>query len=338
MKILVTGATGFLGGRLARALREDGHEVTGMGRSPQAGRMLIQDGVRFASAELSDAESVRRIFDSAEFEVAVHCGAYSASWGRDEDFHAANVEGTANVAEACLRNGVPRLVHVSTPSVYFGARSRTGVRESDPLPRTQAGAYARTKLLAEQEVGRAAERGLCTIVLRPRALYGPGDRTILPRLIEANEKTGVPLIGGGDALIDLTYVDDAVRALKLAASAPSDALGGTYNISGGSPIRFADAAELLFAKLGRPLRAKRLPYAAAYAAASVMEWAARLRPSGGEPMLTRALVGMLGSSQTLDIGEARRKLGYEPSVGVEEGLSRFVEEWRQRQEGGGMPK
>ncbi len=338
MKMLVTGATGFLGGRLARVLREDGHEVTGMGRSPQAGRRLEQDGVRFVSAELGDAEAVKRIFDSAEFEVVFHCGAYSASWGRDEDFRAANVEGTANVAEACLLRGVPRLVHVSTPSVYFGAGSRIGVRESDPLPRKQASAYARTKLLAEQEVRRAAERGLGTIVLRPRALYGPGDRTILPRLIEANDKTGVPLIAGGGALIDLTYVDDAVRALKLAATAPPDALGGTYNISGGAPIRFADAAELLFAKLGRPLRTKRLPYAAAYAAASIMEWAARLRPSGGEPMLTRALVGMLGSSQTLDIGEARRKLGYEPSVGVKEGLERFIQEWRQRHEDGGMKK
>lgn len=338
MKILVTGATGFLGGRLARVLREERHEVTGMGRNEPAGRRLEQDGVRFVSAELGDAEAVRRVFDSAEFDVAVHCGAYSASWGRDADFRAANVEGTANVAEACLRSGVPRLVHVSTPSVYFGAGSRIGVREHDPLPRKQASAYARTKLLAEQEVRRAAERGLGTIVLRPRALYGPGDQTILPRLIEANDKTGVPLIAGGDALIDLTYVDDAVHALKLAATAPPSALGGTYNISGGAPIRFAEAAELLFAKLGRPLRTKRLPYAVAYAAAAAMEWTARLRPSGGEPMLTRALVGMLGSSQTLDIDEARRTLGYEPSVGVEEGLDRFIQEWRQRQEDGGMKR
>ncbi len=328
MKMLVTGATGFLGGRLARMLREDGHEVTGMGRSRQVGQLLEQEGIAFVPAELSDAEAVRQAVGSAGADVVLHCGAYSASWGSNELFEAANVQGTANVAEACLVHGVPRLVHVSTPSVYFGAGSRIGVSENDPLPQKQASAYARTKLLAEQKVKQAAARGLGTVILRPRALYGPGDRTILPRLIEANTKTGVPFIDGGNALIDLTYVDDAVYALKLAALAPQAALGGTYNISGGVPIRFAEAAELLFAKLGEPLRIKRIPFAVAYAAASLMEGAARLRSSSGEPMLTRALVGMLGSSQTLDIRAARNKLGYEPQVGIDEGLNRFVEQWK----------
>ncbi|WP_328802945.1 NAD-dependent epimerase/dehydratase family protein [Saccharibacillus alkalitolerans] len=332
MNVLVTGATGFLGGKLARGLLEDGHEVTGTGRGEQAGRRLERDGIRFVRAELNDAESMIRTM-SAGFDVVLHCGAHSAAWGSRGEFESANVRGTANVAEACLLGEVPRLVHVSTPSVYFGAGSRTGVRETDPLPARQSGFYAHTKLLAEREVERAARKGLGTIILRPRALYGPGDRTILPRLIEANARTGVPFIGGGRALIDLTYVDDAVRALKLAALAPPETLGGVYNVSGGSPVRFADAAELLFAKLGRPLRVKRLPYAAAYAAASVMELAARLRPSGGEPMLTRPLVGMLGSSQTLDIGAAKEKLGYKPLVGLEEGLDRFVEWWKE-QEGG----
>ncbi|OWA36018.1 3-beta hydroxysteroid dehydrogenase [Saccharibacillus sp. O16] len=332
MNVLVTGATGFLGGRLARMLREDGQEVTGMGRNQQAGQRLEQDGVRFVSADLSEAESVRQAIGWAQADVVVHCGAYSASWGRDEVFEVANVRGTANVTQSCLEHGVARLVHVSTPSVYFGSGSRVNVRENDSLPPKQASAYARTKLLAEQQVQQAAARGLGTIILRPRALYGPGDTTILPRLIAANEQTGVPFIGGGDALIDLTYVDDAVHALKLAAVAPEAALGGTYNISGGAPIRFADAVEMLFAKLGRPLRIKRLPFAAAYGAASIMEWAARLRPSGGEPMLTRALVGMLGSSQTLNIEAARSKLGYEPQVGIDEGLDRFVEQWKR--EGG----
>lgn len=328
MKILVTGATGFLGGHTARSLLEDGHEVTGLGRSVQAGERLERSGIRFVRAELDDAEAIGRAIGTG-FDAVIHCGAHSAAWGREETFMAANVNGTANVAEACLRAGVSRLVHISTPSLYFGAKARIGVREHDPLPAQPISAYARTKRLAEQEVERVRRLGLDAIVLRPRALYGPGDLTILPRLIEANGRTGVPLIGGGEALIDLTYVDDAVRALKLAAFAPAELSDGAriYNISGGAPIALAAAAGLLFAKLGRPLRGKKLSFAAAYALASLMESAARLRPSGGEPMLTRALVGMLGSSQTLDIGAARSGLGYEPLVGIEEGLDRFVEWW-----------
>ncbi|WP_172194639.1 NAD-dependent epimerase/dehydratase family protein [Saccharibacillus qingshengii] len=334
MKVLVTGATGFLGGRLARSLVEDGHEVTGLGRGEEAGRRLERDGIRFIRTELGDAEAVNRAV-SGGFDIALHCGAHSASWGRDADFWTANVTGTANIAQACLLAGVSRLVHVSTPSLCFGTGERLGVRETDPLPAKQISAYARTKLLAEREIDRARRAGLRTLVIRPRALYGPGDRSILPRLIEANRQTGVPFIGGGRALIDLTYVDDAVQALKLAAFAPNETPGSLYHVSGGAPIAFEDAAERLFAKLERPLRIKKLPFAAAYAAASVMETAARLRPSGGEPMLTRALVGMLGSSQTLDIGAAREKLGYKPLVGIEEGLDRFVE-WYKAQEGGSI--
>ncbi|MEJ8306284.1 NAD(P)-dependent oxidoreductase [Saccharibacillus sacchari] len=330
MKMLVTGATGFLGKRLAHSLLKDGHEVTGLGRNKQIGRLLEQDGIPFIQAELSDKEAVRSAI-ARGFDVVVHCGALSASWGKDEAFEAANIRGTAHVAEACLLGEVPRLIHISTPSVYFGLGERTNVRENDPLPAKQISAYARTKLAAEHEVLRVGRSGLGTIILRPRALYGPGDRTILPRLIEANEQTGVPFIGGGEALIDLTYIDDAVRAIRLAATAPVEALGGIYNISGGQPIRFAEAAELLFAKLGKPLRPKNIPFAVACAAATVLETAAKWRPSGGEPLLTRSLVGMLGSSQTLDIQAARAALGYEPAVGIDEGLDHFVKWWQEQQ-------
>jgi len=333
MKMLVTGATGFLGKRLAYRMLKDGHEVVGLGRNKQIGRLLEQGGIPFIQAELSDKEAIRSAV-SRDFDVVVHCGALSAPWGTNEAFEAANIRGTTHIAEACLLGEVPRLVHISTPSLYFGMRERMNVRENDPLPTRQISAYARTKLAAEHEVLRVGELGLGTIILRPRALYGPGDRTILPRLIEANEQTGVPFIGRGEALIDLTYVDDAVRAIRLAAIAPAEALGGIYNISGGQPIRFAEAAELLFAKLGKPLRPKKIPFAVACAAAAVLETAARLRPSGAEPLLTRSLVGMLGSSQTLDIQAARAALGYEPSVGIDEGLDQFVKWWKkQKREG-----
>ncbi|MEK8131384.1 NAD(P)-dependent oxidoreductase [Paenibacillus filicis] len=328
MRALVTGATGFLGGHLARRLRDLGWEVTATGRSEKLGGQLQQEGIRFVRADLTDQERLRLLCTGQD--AVFHCGAMSAAWGRYKEFYASNVLGTSHVVEGCLEHGVRRLVHVSTPSVYFGTVHRLNVAEHDPLPVRQGSAYARTKRLAEQVVEQGVRRGLPAITLRPRALFGPGDRTILPKLIQANAKRGVPMIDGGQGLVDLTYVGNAVDALVQAYESPDQALGGIYNITNGEPMPLAAAARLLFARLGVPLRTVKLPFRAAYGLAAVLELAAAVRPGAGEPMLTRATVGMLGRSQTLDIRQARQVLGYEPRVSVAEGLNEFARWWEEQ--------
>ncbi|WP_025850472.1 NAD-dependent epimerase/dehydratase family protein, partial [Paenibacillus ehimensis] len=259
---LVTGGTGFLGRRLALRLRDEGWNVTALGRQPAIGEELRRQGIRFMQADLRDRERMNAA--CAGQQAVFHCGALSASWGPYNDFYESNVVGTENVIAACLRHQVGRLIHVSTPSVYFGGAHRLGVQESDPLPRRQASPYAATKRLAEEAVARAGTKGLEAVIVRPRALFGPGDASILPRLIEANAVQGIPLIGGGKALIDLTYVDNAVDALLLCQAAPAASVAGrVYNITNGEPMPFAEAVRKLLGKLGIPVRFKRLPYAAA---------------------------------------------------------------------------
>lgn len=329
MRALVTGGTGFLGRRLAVRLCRSGWDVTAMGRRADAGRELEALGIRFAQADLRSAEETA---DACAGQDAVfHCGALSASWGAYGQFYDANVKGTEHLLAGCFRHGVGRFIHVSTPSVYFRAAHRMNVSEADPLPARQASAYAATKRLAEAAVERACAAGLPAVIVRPRAIFGPGDASILPRIIAANAARGVPMIDGGRALIDLTYVDNVVDALLLCQSASDAVLGRVYNITNGEPLPFAEAAARLFAKLGVPLRAKKLPFAAAYAAAAAMELAALWLPGSREPLLTRAMAGMLGRSQTLDISAARRALGYVPRIGVDEGMDVFAAWWKERE-------
>ncbi|SFB50441.1 Nucleoside-diphosphate-sugar epimerase [Cohnella sp. OV330] len=327
-RALITGATGSLGRATALRLAEAGWTVTGIGRNAETGRLLEAAGIAFRRIDIgTQPEEVAEACAGQDY--VIHCAALSSPWGRYRDFEAANVAGTAHVVAGCLRRGVSRLVHVSTPSVYFDYSDRLNVKETAALPRRPVNAYAATKLIAERIVQEAAGQGLDAIILRPRAIFGPEDGSLFPRLMRVNERRGIPLIGGGQAQLDLTYADNVVDALEAACVAPSSAAGQTFNISNGEPVRLIDLLERLFALLEQPLRTREIPLRTALAAGSLMERAYRIAPFlGAEPPFTRYTVGLLAYSQTLDISAARRTLGYEPRVSIDEGLQRFAAWWR----------
>jgi nucleoside-diphosphate-sugar epimerase len=323
---LVTGGTGFLGQALARRLRDGGWTVAAMGRNARVGAQLAAEGIAFVQADLTDLAAVRRA--CAGQNVVFHSGALSAPWGAYEAFYQANVVGTYNVAEASLSAGVGRLVHVSTPSLYFDGRDREGIKEADPLPARSVNAYAETKRLAEQMVDDAAARGLKALTIRPRGIFGPGDTTILPRLVKANAAGRLPLFDGGRARIDLTYVENVVDALLACARAPEAALGAKYNITNGEPITVGELLPRVFAAIDTPFRPTQVPSAAGLAAATAMEAWARAT-NGPEPLLTAYAVGLLSKHQTLDLTQARARLGYEPRVPLEDGIQAFAAWWKQ---------
>lgn len=327
-RALVTGATGCLGRNLAVRLASEGWEVTAMGRDSGLGQSLQSEaeGIRFVRGDLRDKHAVEQACQGQD--AVFHCAALSSPWGAYREFYGSNVEGTQNVADACLRSGVQRLIHVSTPSVYFGYVSRHMIHEDDPLPPRPANHYAATKRLAEQAVLQAHAEGMPSIIIRPRAIFGPHDRTLFPRIVAANAKSGVPMIDGGQAEIDLTCVDNVVDALLLCWKADEQALGRAYNISNGDPRPFKDVVADLFSMLELPLRTRRISLRTAYGAAAVLEGVHRLLPFLGEPMLTRYTVGSLAVTQTLDINDAKRKLGYTPRLSVDEGLRKFADWWR----------
>ena len=308
---------------MARDLAAHGVEVVGSGRRAAAGASLEADGVRFVPAELGDAAAVAEA--ARGVGLVVHCGALAAPWGPEAAFRRANVDGTWHVAAACRAEGAA-LVHVSTPSVYADGSARLGLTEASAWAARPANAYARTKGEAERVVQRFVATGLRAVILRPRALVGPGDTTLLPRLLRAAARGAVPLVGGGRALIDTTVVDNAADACRLAARALLDGRadpGRAYNVSDGAPRPFAELVARLGEALGRPLPTRVVPFGAALAAATALEAAARLG-IGGEPLLTRYGVGVLGRSVTLDSTRARRELGWAPRVPLEDALAAWA--------------
>jgi 2-alkyl-3-oxoalkanoate reductase len=249
-----------------------------------------------------------------------HVGALSTAWGRRADFHAINVGGTEAVLDGCRAHSVGRLVYVSSPSVVFDGRDQCDLTEAAPHPRRFASIYSHTKKLGEDLVN-AARSELDTVIVRPKAIFGPGDRALLPRLIAAARQRRLPQIGDGANQVDLTYVENVVHALVLALDAPA-ARGNTYTITNGEHPRLWDVIRSVLGQLGLSTRLRRVPLRAALAAASLMELRGAL--TGTEPLLTRYTAAILGRTQTYDIGAARRDLGYQPGISVAEGVERTL--------------
>ena len=326
MKTLVTGATGFLGGALARRLHGMGWDVTALGRNPAKLNELEDAGIRSLRADISKQDEVSASF--SDFELVFHCAAFPSPWGEFETFYQANVIGTRNVVQACLKKDVKRLVYVSTPSIYFDYESRVSVKENDPLPEPISH-YARTKRLAEEEIDKGFAQGLAMVSIRPRAIFGEGDTVIFPRLL-ARLKTGrLPILGDGENIVDLTYIQNVVDALLLCAGSPANTLGKKYNISNGEPVRIWKLIERICDELDMPHPRRRISRQTAHAAASAIEFIYSLIPYSPEPPLTRLSVSMMANDTTLDISAAKNELGYQPKVSVEEGVGRFLKWWKE---------
>lgn len=328
-RVLVTGGTGFVGGALARRLALLGAEVTALGRDPVRGAALQRDGIAFVPVDNATPGVLPPLVRHQEW--VFHCAARSSPWGRHADFVQANVEATRHLLAAARAAGVDRLVHVSTPSLYFSFRDQLAIPETTPPADPQPNAYAATKLAAERLVDAAAAGGQPVITLRPRALFGPGDTTLFPRLLRVASRGRFPLFGQGDPWIDATYVENVVDALLLAAVAPPAFLGKKYNVTNGEPWRRARLLEALFNACMPPPRPRffTVPRRLALDGARALEMCSHVFTGGRwEPPLTRYTAGVLAYSQTLDITAARNDLNYVPRVDIAEGIRRFAA-WRQ---------
>ncbi|MBI5842692.1 MAG: NAD-dependent epimerase/dehydratase family protein [Chloroflexi bacterium] len=326
MKTLITGATGFLGGALTRRLHGMGWDVTALGRNPRSLAALEAQGIKAVRANLEDTQVILNACKGQD--IVFHCGALSSPWGKAYDFYRANVRGTENVIHACEENHVKRLVHVSTPSIYFNLAPRLNVREDAELPEKPVNEYARTKLIAESKIDEAFERGLPVVTIRPRAIFGPGDAAILPRLIDRLQKGRLRTIGDGQNIADLTYVENVVDALLLCAESPANTLGKKYNITNGEPVVLWDMIKKVAGALNLPFPQKHIPYKVADTAAVILELIYRILPGQPEPPLTRYSVSVIAHSATLDISAAKRDLGYKPRISIEEGFDEFVKWWK----------
>jgi len=320
MRVLITGATGFLGGWTAKLLAKRGYSIIAAGRNLKKVRELAEGGCEFLALDLLDREAVLRKVQRDRIDAVVHCAAAVSPYGTLEYFLANNVIATKNIVDACTLNGIKGFVNISTPSVYFDYQHRTNIRESDPLPKRPASLYAATKLQAEEYALGAVNRGLRIVTLRPRGIFGPGDDVFLGSILRRVKHDRAPLINDGHSLIDLTYVENCVDAIALALNNTEKLCGEVFNITNGEPNRVKDICQWFYQAMGWNIRFYNIPYPLAYAQATVTEFVFKNLLKGKNPPITKYAVGLASKSQTLNIDKATELLGYGPKITLRDGL------------------
>lgn len=308
---LVTGATGGLGLSLVPSLLAAGYGVRATGRSAAALDRLAAMGAEPRPADLTDAHALPALCDGVD--VVFHAAALSSPWGPFDTFERINVTATRQLLAAAEAAGCDGFIFVSSPSIYAAPRDRLGLTEESAPWAPAMNAYAATKLAAERLVLGANGARMKTVAIRPRAVMGPDDSVLLPRLLRIVQRGRFPLINGGRALVELTDVRDACRALLLADRHRAAAGGRAINISGAQPVTIRALVEALGEVAGRPIRFKPLSASFAMRAAGLLETVYGLIPGRPEPPVTRYGVAMLAFSQTFDLTRARSLLGYAPA-------------------------
>jgi nucleoside-diphosphate-sugar epimerase len=327
MKVLVTGGGGFLGGAIVRRLAARGDDVRTLqrGEYPELRRL----GAEVHRGDLADAETVHRAVRGCD--LAFHVAAKAGVWGPYAEYHRANVVGTANVVQACRRQGVGRLVFTSSPSVVFDGTDEDGIDESAPYARRYLAHYPRTKAMAERFVLAANGDGLATVALRPHLIWGPGDPHLAPRIVERARAGRLRIVGDGRNLVDSTYIDNAAAAHLAAgdrlmsgdAALRTACAGKAYFISNGEPMAMGELIDRILDAAGLARATRHVSPRAAYAVGCVLECAYRLGRIRGEPAMTRFVARQLATAHWFDISAARRDLGYVPEVSIDEGMRRL---------------
>lgn len=321
---LVSGATGFLGGRLAELLVERGYRVRTLARPTSELSRLATLGVEIVFGDVTDRASLERA--AAGQRVVFHSAGKVTDWGPAAEFMAVNHGGTANVVAACQATGVRRLVHVSSLTVLGLPRDGRQVDEQSPYAATPPDPYTRSKIAAEQLVRAAhGQAGLATTVVRPGVIWGRGELTIVPRLVELLRQRRLPYIGGGHNVIGMSHVDNLALGCALAAETDI-AAGQVYHVTDGAEISLRQALDALADGYGLERPRSSLPFWAVHGAAALVEWLARLQGRAQPPAITRYGVRMVSSHCRYDIGKARRELGYAPIVSLADGVAALAQE------------
>ena len=322
-KVLVTGATGFLGKYVVEELVEHGYQVRAFGRNRAIGQSLVNASVTFVQGDLTNQEDLTKACQ--EMDMVIHAGALSTVWGPWEDFYQTNVLGTKYILETCREAKIERLVYVSSPSIYAAPRDQLDIKESDAPQENRLNNYIRSKLASEKLFKDYPD--VSSVILRPRGLFGIGDTSILPRVLNLSQKIGIPLIGDGRQLMDMTCVENVALAIRLALETPQ-AAGEVYNITNGEPRAFRNLIEETLRGLGYPIRYRKIPAPLVCAISSSLEFIYKSLKLKGEPALTRYTYYLLRYSQTLDISKAERDLGYRPKITISEGIEQYVQDYR----------
>ncbi|AUM11756.1 NAD-dependent epimerase/dehydratase family protein [Ketobacter alkanivorans] len=328
MKVLITGGTGFIGEHYVRHLCQTHPDVKlcFTGRNLEKGNELARStGVHYYRGDLQDEPFVKLI--CKDVDVVVHCAAKSGIWGGYVDYFQSNVVTTEHLLSAAQHTGVRRFVNLGSPSIYFDYNDHLNVTE-DFLPPRFADNYARTKFQAETRVLRAGSEQMKTLSLRPRFVVGPGDQSIFPRLIRLHQQGALRQVGEGRNIVSMTSISNMMLGLDCAVFGGDDICGDVYNVADPQPVNLWDMVNQLMLLLELPAVTRKISYGSAFVTASAAEAWHRLLRRKTEPDLMRHKVAVMGNSFTLNIERAKRKLGYDPALCIDDTLEAFATWWR----------
>ena len=314
---LVTGGSGFVGGRLIQILLSHGWQVRALARSENAVRAVRAQGAEPVRGSLDDVASLEAA--ARDCDVVIHVAAYFRLWGDPAEFERSNVQGTANLLQAAAGASVKRFVQLGAAAVVMGDREPM-LRVNEALPRQERvwAPYSTSKARSEAMVLGANRPGVFeTVVVRPPMIWGPGMPT-LDHLVEVVKAGQFRWVDGGLQAMSTAHVDNVCHALELAVEKGRG--GEAYFVSDGADSTLKEVLSGLLRTRGiEPPRAS-APLSVAWIMATTMEWFWRTFSRQGEPPMTRQMLRLIGAPFTLDIGKAQRELGYRPVVSREQGL------------------
>ncbi|MEV6319098.1 NAD-dependent epimerase/dehydratase family protein [Streptomyces sp. NPDC051776] len=331
MKVLVTGASGFLGGHIVDGCVREGHQVRALVRqgSDIARLRSSLPGVELVYGDLGDPESLRRAAEGVD--VVHHSAARVVDFGTRAEFRDANVLGTARLLEAARRAGARRFVFISSPSALMriGEGDRFDIDESTPYPDRYVNLYSETKAAAERLVLATDEPGFTTCALRPRGIWGPRDHSgFLPRMLAKMMAGKLPdLSGGKQVMVSLCHCDNAVAACLAAAGAPAERVGGkAYFLADRERTDLWAFLARLAVLFGGTPPTRKVPPLIRDALVEAVEllWRLPRLAHRKSPPLSRYAVALLTRSSTYDTGAAERDFGYMPTTDQDQGLRQLA--------------
>lgn len=323
MKILVTGATGFLGKYIIEELSEHSYNIVAFGRNEKVGRTLEGKNIKFFRGDFTNINDLYEA--SKNIDIIVHAGALSSVWGVWEDFYNTNVVGTENILKICRKRNIKRLVYISSPSIYAAPKDQLNISENEAPFENNLNFYIKSKILAEKKIKGYSD--VPTVILRPRGLFGIGDTSIIPRLLKLNNEKAIPLFDGGKQLIDITCVENVALAVRLALESDK-AVNNIYNITNGEPKKFKEILDLFFYEMNIEGNYKNLNYFFTKIIVNILENFYKIFKFQKEPILTKYTLYLLKYSQTLSIEKAKQDLNYQPKLTIAEGIKKYVEHSR----------
>jgi nucleoside-diphosphate-sugar epimerase len=305
MKVLITGAGGFVGRRLAEKLvQEDSYEVYGIGRTPQA-----IEGVNFKCIDIRDRDEVFKFMAKNKFISVIHTAAKAGVWGSKKEYWDINYKGTLNLLDSAKKNGVRNFIYTSTPSVVFGDKSISGADEQSlKYPKHFLTHYAHSKANAEKEVLKRNSLNFFTTALRPHLIYGPGDPHILPRLLESNKLNRLRIVGNGDNKVNVTHIDLVVKAHELALKNIAKCAGKAYFLGDKAPVNLWDFINQMLVANGQSPVSKKVDIKSAYRIGFLMEVLYKILAIKKDPPMTRFVALQLGTDHFFNMNAIEKDL------------------------------